>query len=394
MVLAPEHELVDSLVPAAWPSGTKDAWTGGHSTPAEAVAAYRAFAAEQVRRGACGRRQGEDRRLRRRFRDQPGQRGADPVFIADYVLAGYGTGAIMAVPGQDERDWEFAEVFDLPIVRTVQPPEDFMGKAFTGRRSGDQLPRRAVLDGLGVTEAKAKIIEWLEAEGRAQGAVTYRLRDWLFSRQRYWGEPFPIVYDETGLPVALPESMLPVELPEVDDFSPKTFDPDDANTSPETPLSRAREWVEVELDLGDGPKRVHPRDQHDAAVGRLVLVRDALRGPDQRRDLRRPGERGVLDGARVRRRLRRRRPVRRRRRARGAAPAVRAVLAQGAVRPGPRLVVRAVPAAVQPGLHPGIRVHRRAVASTCRPRRSSSATAATSTATSRSPASTARWASR
>ena len=85
--------------------------------------------------------------------------------------------------------------------------------------------------------------------------MTFRLRDWLFSRQRYWGEPFPIVYDETGLPVALPDSMLPLELPEIDDFSPKTFDPDDADTEPETPLSRARDWVEVELDLGDGPKR-------------------------------------------------------------------------------------------------------------------------------------------
>ncbi|GAB3941377.1 hypothetical protein GCM10027614_26590 [Micromonospora vulcania] len=85
--------------------------------------------------------------------------------------------------------------------------------------------------------------------------MTYRLRDWLFSRQRYWGEPFPIVYDETGAAIALPEEMLPVELPEVDDFSPKTFDPDDAASNPETPLSRRRDWVEVELDLGDGPKR-------------------------------------------------------------------------------------------------------------------------------------------
>ncbi|MGC1215694.1 MAG: class I tRNA ligase family protein, partial [Micromonospora sp.] len=101
----------------------------------------------------------------------------------------------------------------------------------------------------------ARIIEWLEANGHGAGAVTWRLRDWLFSRQRYWGEPFPIVYDETGAPIALPESMLPVELPEVDDFSPKTFDPEDAQSNPETPLSRRRDWVEVELDLGDGSKR-------------------------------------------------------------------------------------------------------------------------------------------
>jgi leucyl-tRNA synthetase len=98
------------------------------------------------------------------------------------------------------------------------------------------------------------MIAWLEEHGHGKGATTFRLRDWLFSRQRYWGEPFPIVYDDTGLPVALPESMLPVVLPDVDDFSPRTFDPYDADSEPETPLSRKKEWVEVELDLGDGPK--------------------------------------------------------------------------------------------------------------------------------------------
>ncbi len=106
-----------------------------------------------------------------------------------------------------------------------------------------------------MADAKARIIAWLEETGNGQGAVTYRLRDWLFSRQRYWGEPFPIVYDADGAAVALPEEMLPVELPEVDDFSPRTFEPEDANSNPETPLSRRRDWVEVELDLGDGPKR-------------------------------------------------------------------------------------------------------------------------------------------
>jgi leucyl-tRNA synthetase len=111
------------------------------------------------------------------------------------------------------------------------------------------------LDGLAVAEAKATIIESLTSSGVGEAAVTYRLRDWLFSRQRYWGEPFPVVYDETGLPVGLPDWMLPLELPDVDDFSPRTFDPDDAGSEPETPLSRATEWVNVELDLGDGSKR-------------------------------------------------------------------------------------------------------------------------------------------
>ncbi|SCG63248.1 leucine--tRNA ligase [Micromonospora inositola] len=258
MVLAPEHELVDVLVPATWPEGTKDAWTGGHASPRAAVEAYRKAAAAKT----DVERQADTREKTGVFvgvyATNPVTGGRIPIFIADYVLAGYGTGAIMAVPGQDERDWAFAEVFDLPIVRTVQPADGFDGKAYTGdgRAINSAAPDRGLdLDGLGVADAKATIIAWLEANGYGAGAVTYRLRDWLFSRQRYWGEPFPIVYDETGAVIALPESMLPVELPEVDDFSPKTFDPEDAGSNPETPLSRRRDWVEVELDLGDGPKR-------------------------------------------------------------------------------------------------------------------------------------------
>ena len=116
--------------------------------------------------------------------------------------------------------------------------------------SNDELS----LDGMSKDEVKAAMIAWLESKGTGRGAVTYRLRDWLFSRQRYWGEPFPIVWDEDGLPHALPEEMLPIDLPEVTDYSPRTFDPEDANTAPEAPLGRAEEWVKVELDLGDGVK--------------------------------------------------------------------------------------------------------------------------------------------
>jgi leucyl-tRNA synthetase len=252
MVVAPEHAIVDSLVPDAWPEGTKPVWTGGHQTPAEAVAAYRAFAARKTEAERTAESREKTGVFTGAYATNPVNGTKIPVFIADYVLAGYGTGAIMAVPGQDERDWEFAEVFDLPIIRTVQPVEGFEGKAYLG--DGPAI-NSGFLDGLGVADAKKAIIEWLEREGHGEAAVTYRLRDWLFSRQRYWGEPFPIVYDETGLPIALPESMLPLELPEIDDFSPRTFDPEDANTEPEAPLSRARDWVEVTLDLGDGPKR-------------------------------------------------------------------------------------------------------------------------------------------
>ncbi|MEV1113158.1 leucine--tRNA ligase [Micromonospora sp. NPDC049751] len=258
VVLAPEHELVDALVPAAWPQGTRDAWTGGHASPAEAVEAYRRAAAAKT----DVERQSDSKEKTGVFvgayATNPVTGGQIPIFVADYVLAGYGTGAIMAVPAQDERDWAFAEVFELPIVRTVQPAEGFDGKAYTGDGPAinSAAPERGLdLNGLGVADAKAAIIGWLEANGHGTGAVTYRLRDWLFSRQRYWGEPFPIVYDSTGAAIALPEEMLPVELPEVDDFSPKTFDPDDADSNPETPLSRRRDWVEVELDLGDGPQR-------------------------------------------------------------------------------------------------------------------------------------------
>lgn len=258
VVLAPEHELVDLLTPAAWPAGTKDAWTGGHANPRAAVEAYREAAAAKT----DVERQADTKEKTGVFvgayATNPVTGAPIPIFVADYVLAGYGTGAIMAVPGQDERDWAFAEVFDLPIVRTVAPSAGFDGHAYTGDGPAinSAAPERGLdLDGLAVTEAKARIIDWLETNGYGRGAVTFRLRDWLFSRQRYWGEPFPIVYDEAGTPIALPESMLPVELPEVEDFAPRTFDPNDANSNPETPLSRKADWVEVELDLGDGPKR-------------------------------------------------------------------------------------------------------------------------------------------
>jgi leucyl-tRNA synthetase len=258
MVMAPEHPAVPALTAAAWPAGTKPAWTGGAATPGEAVAAYRRSAATKTEVERAAEVREKTGVFTGSYAINPVNGEPIPIFVADYVLAGYGSGAIMAVPGQDQRDWAFAEAYELLIVRTVQPPADFVGKAYTGEGPAinSTAPDHGLsLDGLGVVDAKAAIIEWLERTGNGSGAVTYRLRDWLFSRQRYWGEPFPIVYDETGLPVALPDSMLPVELPDVDDFSPRTFDPDDADSNPETPLSRAKEWVEVELDLGDGPKR-------------------------------------------------------------------------------------------------------------------------------------------
>ncbi|MDQ1730386.1 MAG: leucyl-tRNA synthetase [Pseudonocardiales bacterium] len=257
VVLAPEHSLVSQLIADEWPEGTKQAWTGGFAAPAEAVAAYQA----QTARRTDLDRQGDKEKtgvFTGSFAVNPVTGQDVPIFIADYVLMGYGTGAIMAVPGQDERDWEFAEIFELPIVRTVQPSDGFEesgGKAFTGDGPAINSANEDVdLNGLGIEAAKAAIIDYLEKIEAGRGATTYRLRDWLFSRQRYWGEPFPIVYDEDNQPIALPEDQLPLLLPETNDFSPKSFPPEDADSTPEPPLGRLTDWVTVELDLGDGLK--------------------------------------------------------------------------------------------------------------------------------------------
>ncbi|MGW0733858.1 leucine--tRNA ligase [Streptomyces sp. NPDC002851] len=262
MVLAPEHPLVEKITPAAWPEGTHDVWTGGHATPTDAVAAYRkqAAAKSDVERQA----EAKDKTgvFTGAYAINPVSGEQVPVFIADYVLMGYGTGAIMAVPAHDSRDFAFARAFELPMRCVVEPSDDRGTDATTWDDAFDSYDAKLVnsssdtlsLDGLGVVEAKTKITEWLAERGIGEGTVNFRLRDWLFSRQRYWGEPFPIVYDEDGVAHALPESMLPLELPEVEDYSPRTFDPDDADTSPETPLSRNEEWVNVQLDLGDGVK--------------------------------------------------------------------------------------------------------------------------------------------
>ncbi len=244
MVLAPEHPLVGKLTAEAWPEGTPERWTGGAPTPKEAVEAYRRAAEAK----SDVERQMESREKTGvfvgTFARNPATGKDLPVFIADYVLMGYGTGAIMAVPGQDERDWEFAEAFGLPIIRTVQPPPDFEGKAYTG--DGPAI-NSGFLNGLRMAEAKEKIIAWLEEHGYGERAVNYKLRDWLFSRQRYWGEPFPILYAPDGRIVPVDEEDLPVPLPEMEDFRPSAGDDPDA--PPRPPLSRAPEsWRFVEKD--------------------------------------------------------------------------------------------------------------------------------------------------
>ncbi len=283
MVLAPEHELVDALVPTAWPSGTDVRWTAGAPTPAQAVAGYRAAAAAKT----DDERTAEDTTGRTKsgvftgaYAVNPTTGEPVPVFIADYVLMGYGTGAIMAVPSGDQRDFEFARAHGLAIIATQEPPAEWFAErsieptldcrvwpeAYIGEAAHVNSANSTVdLDGMDKAAAIERINEWLETHGHGHGTVNYKLRDWLFARQRYWGEPFPIVYpldgELAGLPTALPVEMLPVVLPPTDQFAPRTFDPNDAASNPEAPLDRLTDWMTVELDLGDG-MRAYRRDNN------------------------------------------------------------------------------------------------------------------------------------
>ena len=232
MVLAPEHGLVAGIT---------------SEDQREAVAGY----VEQTRRRSERLRLAETREktgvFTGAYATNPVNDERIPIWIADYVLASYGTGAIMAVPAHDSRDWEFARQFGLPIVEVVSGG-DIEECAFTGE--GTSL-RSGFLDGLSTPEAKTRMIEWLESTERGKAEVTYKLRDWLFSRQRYWGEPFPLAHGEDGQIELTPESELPLELPELDDFRPSGRD--------DTPLERAVDWMRVESPDGG---RVMRRDRN------------------------------------------------------------------------------------------------------------------------------------
>ncbi len=361
MVLAPEHPLVDRLTPRAWPAGTPAPWKGGAPDPRGAVAAYRAAAAPRsdVQRQA----EGKDKTgvFTGAFATNPASGERIPVFVADYVMMGYGSGAIMAVPAHDERDFDFATQFGLPMRDVVYSTIAMRTRAFTQFvkdsavfaegwlvaladfiglatsldapperhreliervRAGDveslladaaapegpggpprskrdalrevwldtlaylrEIPYETLgasfregqyrrlrgsahttigwvvnsppVEGMRTADAKPAMTDWLEKRRLGESAVTYKLRDWLFSRQRYWGEPFPIVYDAAGAAHALPESMLPVTLPEMENFQPEPCDENDPTCAvvPRPPLARATQWTAVTLDLGHGPQR-------------------------------------------------------------------------------------------------------------------------------------------
>jgi leucyl-tRNA synthetase len=214
MVVAPEHPILDAITAP----GQK-----------AAVEAYRKAAGSKsdLERGVDKDKTGVDTGA---FAINPVNGKRIPVWTSDYVMMGYGTGAIMSVPAHDERDYAFAKAFGLPIIEVIQGG-DISKEAYSG---DGKLVNSGFLDGLNVEDAKAKMIAWLEGKNIGKARVQYRLRDWLFSRQRYWGEPFPIVHTGRGVE-SLPDSELPLTLPDMDDYKPTgTFEP---------PLAKARDWA-------------------------------------------------------------------------------------------------------------------------------------------------------
>jgi len=229
MVLAPEHPLVEKI-------STKE--------QLDEVRDYQEIASHKSDLERTELQKEKTGVFTGAYAVNPATKEAIPIWIADYVLASYGTGAIMAVPGQDERDWAFAAKYDLPIRRTVQPPPDFTGLAYTG--DGPAV-NSDFLNGLHVQEAKKRITEWLEEQNVGSRKVNYKLRDWLFSRQRYWGEPIPVVF-ESEKACSLPENALPITLPELEEFKP--------SGTPEGPLALAKDWLNTtNPDTGKAARR-------------------------------------------------------------------------------------------------------------------------------------------
>jgi leucyl-tRNA synthetase len=216
LVLAPEHSLVDLIV-------TEEQWP--------AVREYRERAARKSELERADLSKVKTGVFTGAYAINPATNKKIPIWIADYVLLGYGTGAIGGVPAHDERDLEFAKKFDLPIVVVVQPTGDEPAFGFTGEGIAINSP---IINGLTSAEAKKKITSWLEERGLGKRAINYKLRDWLFSRQRYWGEPFPIVW-ENGKHRALQDKELPVVPPPLDDYKP--------TGTGEPPLAKAKEWI-------------------------------------------------------------------------------------------------------------------------------------------------------
>ncbi|MEW6754804.1 MAG: class I tRNA ligase family protein [Candidatus Latescibacterota bacterium] len=253
MVIAPEHPLVDPesdsyLVPASWPAGTDERWRGTRPQldVRHAVAAYREAASLDM---AVNREEKEKTGVFAGiWARNPVNGELLPVFVADYVSMEYGSGAIMAVPAHDERDYDFARQYGLPIVQVVQPPHGVQEGCFSGEGTAVNSAAAGespfAITGLPTAAAKGRITAALEEAALGQRAVNYRLRDWIFSRQRYWGEPFPLARRQDGVTVGVEP---PVLLPAMEDFRPETSDDPDRPVSP--PLGRApEEWRRLTVD--------------------------------------------------------------------------------------------------------------------------------------------------
>ncbi|QOJ04960.1 MAG: leucine--tRNA ligase [Planctomycetia bacterium] len=243
MVLAPEHPLVERITTA---------------DQRDAVRAYCDAAKQKSDLARTAETKEKTGVFTGAHAINPVNQARIPIWVADYVLISYGTGAIMAVPGHDQRDFEFAKQFKLPIVLVVKPPEEWLAAQHTTIETYLAHPEQCEavfvddgtaihsgeFDGLPTAQFKRRIIAWLESRGLGRGTVNYKLRDWLFSRQRYWGEPFPILHGPEGEIVPLDESELPLTLPPMDDFRPTPAAEGDANAAtPEPPLGRAKQWA-------------------------------------------------------------------------------------------------------------------------------------------------------
>ena len=224
IVLAPEHPLVEKIT---------------HNTRKDIVNEYIKNASKKSDLDRTELNKDKTGEFLGQYAINPVNEELIPIWISDYVIMSYGTGAIMAVPGQDERDYDFAEKYNLPVIRTVQPPKHFEGGAYTG--SG-KIINSDFLNGLSIDAAKNKILKWLIDNKHGNKKTQYKLRDWLFSRQRYWGEPIPILHNN-GISTPLEVKDLPLTLPKVDKYEP--------SGTGESPLSTIKSWVEVKDSNGN-----------------------------------------------------------------------------------------------------------------------------------------------